>query len=585
MDTTTVAQGAEGLKSQFNWISWSIVAFYIVFTTWFGHYMSGRQATIRDFFLGGRKLPWMAVSGSIIATEISAMTMVAVPAFLWSATGNMAYMVLGIGTVIGRVLVGYLFIPAYYEQEIYSPYEYIGNKLGKRARKMTSFLFMLGGALGQGTRVLLAAMIVQVMTGVSIYWAIWLVGGFAILWTFMGGIVTVIWTNAIQFLIFVFSALLTLVIVVLELGKHGIAVGTLISTAYAAGKLHWLNWDFDLRSNYTFWAAVIASSLGSLGSYGTDQLMVQRAFCCKNVSDARKAIIWSSVSQIVMIISLFVGVGLWFFYQKANIPGIGPTELQPIIESNDRVLPVFIKYRVHPIFGGIILAGILAAAISSFEGILSALAEQSITGLRLAGRLKGSDKANIRLSRFFICLWGIALSGMASGFWAVWQGKGLIIELALAVVGLTAGGILGTFLLAFIPRLRRGSRALPWAAALSIMSVLAVAQHTGWALSTLIVLTAALFVLAAMYFGEDSHGLILKMIPFVAFIFFLNLFKYTDVVDGVGVKKNLSIGWPWFASLGMSIMVLAGVIFQSGKIAADDPDAQIGREQAITKEV
>jgi len=584
MDATTVAQGAVELKSQFNLISWGIVALYIVFTTWFGHYMSGRQATIRDFFLGGRKLPWPAVSGSIIATEISAMTMVAVPAFLWTATGDMAYMVLGIGTIIGRVLVGYLFVPAYYEQEIYSPYEYIGNKLGQRARKMTSFLFMLGGALGQGTRVLLTGMIVQVMTGLSIHWAIWLVGAFAILWTFMGGIVTVIWTNAIQFLIFVFSALLTLAVVVIELGKHGVAIGTLVSTAYAAGKFHWLNWDFDLRANYTFWAAVIASSLGSLGSYGTDQLMVQRAFCCKNVSDARKAIIWSSISQIVMIICLFVGVGLWFFYQKANIPNVGPKELQPISDWGNNVLPVFIKYRVNYIFGGIILAGILAAAISSLEGILSALAEQCITALRIAGRLKGSEKANIRLSRFFVCLWGIALSGMASGFWEVWQGKGLIIELALGIVGLTAGGILGTFLLALIPRLRRGSRALPWAAALSIMSVLAVAQHTGWALSTLIVLTAGLFVLAAMFFGEDSPGLILKMIPFVAFIFFLNLFKYTEIVDGAEVKRNLVIGWPWFASLGMSIMVLAGVILQSGRIAANDPDTLIGREQAISKE-
>lgn len=583
MDVSTVVENAAELPSRFNALSWGVVAAYVLFTTWFGHVMSGKQATIRDFFLGGRKLPWWAVSGSIVATEISAMTLVGVPAFLWAATGNMAYMVLGIGTIVGRILVAFLFVPAYYEQEIYSPYEYIGNKLGLRARKMTSYLFMLGGALGQGTRVLLTAMVFRILLGDifpawmgesgAIHASIWFVGAFAVLWTFMGGIVTVIWTDVVQFLIFIFSALVTLVVVFITLGQHGISVSTMVNTAYEAGKLHWLNWDFDLRMNYTFWAAVIASSLGSLGAYGTDQLMVQRAFCCKNEKEARKALIWSSVSQIIMVICLFVGVGLWYFYQKANIPNVGAAELNPININTNNVLPVFIKYRVHPLVGGIIVAGIFAAAISSLEGILSALSEQSISSLRSAGKLKGTDADHIRQSRFFVCIWGVVLCAMASGFWAVWQGKGLIIELALSVVGLTAGGILGTFLMALNPKLRRGSRALPWAAALSVMSVLAVAQHTLWALSVLILLSMALMVVAALVFGEDAKILILKMLPFLAFIFFLNLFTYNED----GVVKHLTVGWPWFATLGMSIMILAGITLQSGRIAETDPDAQIGR--------
>ncbi|HRR98896.1 MAG TPA: hypothetical protein P5128_01470 [Candidatus Sumerlaeia bacterium] len=580
MDVSTLVDNAAELPSRFNSLSWAVVAAYVLFTTWFGHAMSGKQATIRDFFLGGRKLPWWAVSGSIIATEISAMTLVGVPAFLWATTGNMAYMVLGIGTIVGRILVAFLFVPAYYEQEIYSPYEYIGNKLGARARKMTSYLFMIGGALGQGTRVLLTAMVFRVLLGDTfpawmgesgaIHASIWFVGVFAVLWTFMGGIVTVIWTDVVQFLIFVFSALVTLAVVIITLGQQGISIGTMVNTAYEAGKLHWLNWDFDLSMNYTFWAAIIASSLGSLGAYGTDQLMVQRAFCCKNEKDARKALIWSSVSQVIMIICLFVGVGLWYFYQKANIPNVGPAELHPIEVSNNNVLPVFIKYRVHPLIGGFIVAGIFAAAISSLEGILSALAEQSISSLRAAGKLKGTDADHIRQSRFFVCIWGVVLCAMASGFWEVWQGKGLIIELALSVVGLTAGGILGTFILALNPKLRRGSRALPWAATLSVMTVLAVAQHTQWALSVLILLSMAMMVIAALVFGEESKGIILRIIPFLIFIFFLNLYTNKE-------GAHLTIGWPWFSVLGMSIMILAGVILQSGKIAETDPDAQLGR--------
>jgi len=113
MDTTAqAAQAAVEIKSQFTWVSWTVVLAYVLLTTWFGHFMSGKQATIRDFFLGGRKLPWWAVSGAVIATEISAMTLVGVPAFLWAETGNMASMVLGIGPIIGRILVGCFFIPA-----------------------------------------------------------------------------------------------------------------------------------------------------------------------------------------------------------------------------------------------------------------------------------------------------------------------------------------------------------------------------------------------------------------------------------------------------------------------------------------
>ncbi len=578
MDTTAqAAQAAVEIKSQFTWVSWTVVLAYVLLTTWFGHFMSGKQATIRDFFLGGRKLPWWAVSGAVIATEISAMTLVGVPAFLWAETGNMAYMVLGIGTIIGRILVGFFFIPAFYEQEIYSPYEYIGNKLGPVARKMTSYLFMLGGALGQGTRVLLTAMVLRIMTAEmfpeswgadsAIYFSIWMVGAVAILWTFMGGIVTVIWTDVVQFFIFIFSALVTLLVVGLTLNANGISPMQALQTAYDAGKLHWVNWEFDLRENYTVWAALIASSLGSLGAYGTDQLMAQRAFCCKGPKEARKAMIWSSVGQIIMVICLFVGVALWMFYKKAGLPGISGKEIELIEESSNNVLPVFIKYRVHPIIGGLIVAGIFAAAISSLEGILSALAEQTISGLRAAGKLKGTDKDHIRQSRVFIIIWGIVLCAMASAFWAVWQGKGLIIELALSVVGLTGGGILGTFLMAFLPRLRRGSTALPWAAALSVMSVLAVAQHTTWSFVVILVATGALFATALIIHGYQGLKMIFTMIPFLVLIYYLNLYKYDDVnAAGEVIRRNLTLGWPWYAPLGMTIMIIAGVALQSGRI-------------------
>ena len=168
-----------GISAQFTWIDWLIVVGYLAFTTWLGAKMAGRQATIRDFFLGGRKLPWYAVSGSIIATEISALTFISVPFVVFMPGGNFTYLQLGvIGSFLARIIVGYVLVPAYYQREIYSPYDYMGNQLGGRVRSMTTVLFTLGGMLAQSARVYLTAEVVIVVLNDQLTWlgvnAIWL---------------------------------------------------------------------------------------------------------------------------------------------------------------------------------------------------------------------------------------------------------------------------------------------------------------------------------------------------------------------------------------------------------------------------
>lgn len=577
-----VVQAAQSLPSQFNWMSWMIVAAYVVFTTWLGRKLSGKQATIKDFFLGGRKLPWWAVSGSVIACEISAMTLVGVPAFLWAETGNMAYMVLGIGSIVSRIIVGFFFVPAYYEREIYSPYEYIGEKLGAPAQKVTSTLFMIGGSLGQGTRVLLTAMVAHVITDWDVYTCIWLTGLVAIVWVYLGGMVTVIWTDVIQFFIFLFSALVTLYAVGTVLVQNNISIGEMISAASAAGKFHWLDFSFDLRAPYTFWAAVIASSIGGLNAYGVDQMMVQRCFCCKGPKEARKAIIWSCIGQVIMIICLFVGVALWVFYKKAGLPGVpSAEEAMRIQDKANYILPVFTRYRISWWLGGIILAGIFAAAISSLQGILAALAERTLATMKSHGFNPRDDKHAIAASRVMVMVWGAVLCGVASLFWAVWKGEGLIIELALSVVGLTAGGILGVFLMAFIPKWRRQSEGMEFSAALSMMTVFAFMQHPKVGDGTLysaiaktfshpsvqnlvavwsvfgLALAAVLVILFAAQFRMKHDPLVIpKMIPFIALAFFIQLFRFADSSQG-GEVVNVTVGWPWYSIVGLIIMLVA----------------------------
>ncbi|MFH0943580.1 MAG: hypothetical protein V2A76_00120, partial [Planctomycetota bacterium] len=316
----------------FTAIDWGVVLLYFVLTTVLGARLAGKQATIRDFFLGGRKLPWYAVAGSIVATELSAMTFVAVPFVVFKPGGNFTYLQLGVfGALFARLIVAYVLIPAYYRREIYSPYEYMGNQLGGPVRSMTSALFMLGGILAQSSRVFLTAVVLELILGDSVFgpleaatgisslaWAIWTISLVAILWTLMGGITTVIWTDVILFLVFVIGAIVALLVVAAHL-DGGFA--EMFEVGLQADKLTFFDFSTDPTRAYTIWGAAIGATIGMVGVYGTDQLMAQRMFCCKDARDARLAVISSFAGQGVTLLVMLVGVGLFAYYAKHPLSG------------------------------------------------------------------------------------------------------------------------------------------------------------------------------------------------------------------------------------------------------------------------
>jgi SSS family solute:Na+ symporter len=160
-----VSEGAQAtLAGGFNWIDWVVVIGLFALTHWIGKISAGKPATIREFFLGGRTLPWYAVSASIIATEISAVTLISLPATVFNPGGNITYLQLGlIGLFLARWIVALWLIPKYFEEEIYSPYDYMANALGTRARTITTVLFSIGGVLGQAARVYLTGIVLQVV--------------------------------------------------------------------------------------------------------------------------------------------------------------------------------------------------------------------------------------------------------------------------------------------------------------------------------------------------------------------------------------------------------------------------------------
>ena len=439
-------------KEFFTVVDWAVVFGYLLLTTLVGHFLSGKQSSIKDFFLAGRSLPWPAVSGSIIATEISGVTFIGVPGMVYAAGGDFTYLQWGIGSIIARVLVGLYFVKAFYERDIYSPYDYMGNRLGIGVKKMATILFQIGGILGQSVRVLVAALALRVVTQLEFHHCIWIIGVFAIGWTLMGGMQTVIWTDVMQFFLFVGAAIFSLCWML-----GGIAGGfnEMLSVAGEAEKLTLLNLSKDPAAGFTLWVAIIAVPFQNLSAFGVDQLNAQRMFCCKNESDARKAIIASSAALLITALMLLVGAAMYTYYHQIHVPE-SYAAFQAHIDSlepgqrKDAYFPVWIVTELPHGLRALILAGIFAAAISSLDSILAALSQTSFSLLRSPESTNHflPKLSDLQLSRMLVIVWGIGLSGFAILINMIKEDIN-IVELAFGMTSYTVGPMLGFFLAAF----------------------------------------------------------------------------------------------------------------------------------------
>jgi len=440
----------------FTYWDWAVVLGYMLLTTWLGHKLSGKQATVKDFFLGGKKLPWWAVTGSMVATEISALTFIGVPGAVYAAGGDWTYLQWGIGSILARLAVAYWLVPLYYEKEIYSPYDFMGNRLGEGVRRLVTGLFSLGAIFGQSVRVLVTAIILQVVTGLDAWVCIVAIGGVAVLWTFMGGMQTVIWTDVMQFVLFIFGGLLALGMLVYQLGWSDIvALNQVQEAGRHVSKLRWLDFTTpfeDPKVAYTMWVALLAMPFQNFAAFGVDQLNTQRMFCCGGVKEARKAMAWSSVSILITVLMLAVGSGLFAWYQ---VHEPAPQLASTFLKDANNVFPAWITMEVPVGVSGLILAGAFAAAISSLDSILAALSQTSLS--IFFGRKKLEEEAKgaemVRFSRIAVCIWGVILTVAALTLWEIRKNNPDtdLIKLAFGMVAYTYGPLLGILLAAILP--------------------------------------------------------------------------------------------------------------------------------------
>lgn len=475
-----------GLHEFLTPLDWSVAFACLLFTSLVGYCLRGRQADIGDFFLGGRSLPWPAVTGSLIAAEIGAVTFLVVPGSLLAVQGDFTCLQWAIGSLLARVAVGCWFVKVFYEKDTYSPYDFIGRRLGEGGKRLSTVLFLAGSVLPQCVRLLVAALALRAVTPLSFEWCLVGIGGIAVGWTLMGGMRTVIWTDVVQLGIFVAGGLTALCWMV-----DGFADGweTLFSVARSAesfdgtttDKMRLWNFDFSPELRFTFWVAVFAVPFLHLNAFGVDQRHAQRLFCCRDAGAARKAVIWSSLGQLVTVLMLMVGAALYVFY--ARQPPTDPLLMNALRWSGgeplapEMVFPVWIVTELPTAARGLLLAGLLAAAITSLDSILAALSQTTLSLLRRTDRedTEAGRKKQLRLSRLLVVGWGVVLTGFTCGLIVLTEHTRVPVPSSISgLIHYTAGPLLGIFLVALFGKGRGSVKGLLAGTLLSFLLVLFV---------------------------------------------------------------------------------------------------------------
>jgi len=431
----------------FGVINWSILILLVVGITWLGHCLSAGQKGLDGFFLGGNSLPWWAVSGSIMATQISAVTIIALPGAVFQEGGNLLFLQgTLLGFVIAKFLMTLLFVGPFYERKIYSPYDFIGHRLGPGAAALTRGLFLAGAILGHGVRLLTVSLVLSVIVDLSIGQSIFCIGVFSIAWSVMGGITTVIWTDLLMFVIMVCGAVVSLVTI-----AQGLPVGLSAAVAEleAAAKLRLFDFSTDPSRTWTVWTGILCFTVFELAQNSVDQVVTQRMMCCRNAGEARKAVLGSLGIVLFSLLMTAVGLGIFLFYRHHPPDAAGAAFLA---EQPGRAYPYFVFHELPVGVSGLIVAGIFSAGISTFNSALAALSETWVNGYYRVRINPGADeRAVMRASRLAIVGWGVLLCGLAYGAGSLVRNEGLL-NLAYKAPIATYGPMLMVGLLALTHR-------------------------------------------------------------------------------------------------------------------------------------
>ena len=413
-----------------------IIAAYLVCITLFGLRFRKSQKSLRDYFLAGRNIPWWAISLSIVAAETSTLTVIGTPALAYS--GNFGFLQVVFGYLLGRVVISLIFIPQYFRGEMFTAYQLIDRRFGKTLHRITAGIFLLTRAAAEGVRVWAVAIVVGIALGTGEIASVAIVMVLTLIYTFEGGMAAVIWTDVVQLCIYVSGTIVGFFTL-----THLVPGGwpAIHAATSAAGKLQVFDFTLNFFKTYTFWAGLIGGMFLTTATHGTDQLLVQRLLAARSQRESKAALL-SSGAVILAQFTLFLlmGAGLWVFYRV--FPPVAA------FARTDNVFPTFIVDHMPEGISGLLIAAILAAAMSNLSASLNSLSSTTMVDFYLRRRPETSDRTRLTLSRVATIIWGVVLFALAVAS----RGQGKVLELGLSIASVAYGGLLGVFLLGVLTK-------------------------------------------------------------------------------------------------------------------------------------
>jgi SSS family transporter len=435
--------------SSLTWQDYSVLLLFLVLMVIIGIYLGREEESTTDFFLGGRKIPWWAACLSFVATEISAVTLIAAPAVAYME--NWEYAQFFIGSFLARLVIAFLFIPAFYHYNCTSIYEFLKYRFGPETQIAGSILFFITRLLASGVRLMVACLAVSILIGWPIIPTILLFSVICILYIAWGGIKAVVWTNVVQALTFTVAGVVAIGFLLTQIDGGAAAV---VALAGSAGKLNIFNWGPGLaesgsgaflKSLFTdpnlFVLATLNGFFGSMAAFGTDQETMQRLLTVETRRESQKTMLLTPIgSFLVMFIFLVIGACLYAFY--AQNPGL------PLPAKLDKIFPHFIEQTMPPFMRGLMLAAIVLASIDS---PLGSLTSSFVTDIYRPVLFKsGTERHYLFVSRVCVVIFGIILAVIAF----VFSHFEKFLWLAFKIGGVTYGSLLGVFLLGLLTKRR-----------------------------------------------------------------------------------------------------------------------------------
>jgi SSS family transporter len=479
------------------WIDLGVIVAYLAGITWFGARFRSSQRSLKDYFLGGKTVPWWAIALSIVSAETSTVTVIGTPAL--SFQGNFGFLQLVLGYLLARLVIAALFLPAYFRGELFTAYELIRRRFGERTRRLCAATFLVLRALAEGVRVFAISIVISVVLGTGQMTSIAAILCLTLFYTLEGGMTAVIWTDVVQMVLAVGGAALSLSAILNQIPGGWNHV---VSLAAPLGKFQ--VFDFRLASpaaffsrTYSFWGGVLGGCFLATASHGTEQLMVQRLLAARGERESRIALL-SSWLVIACQFTLFLVIGVCLFALYSDRHWATPA-------VPDSIYPQFVWTYLPKGVAGLVTAAILAAAMSNLSAALNSLSSTTIMDfLRPLASPDVKEETWLRRARSSTFIWGVVLFGVA----LLARNWGSVLQAGLSIASVLYGSLLGVFLLGVLTRrVGESSAIVAMIAGLAVMIYVRFGTSIAFTWYVLIG-TATTFVvgLVASWFLEKHAG-------------------------------------------------------------------------------